>query len=278
MGARGILHDGNWRLSCSATAACLKPGRPPSLPSPSGGRRESQRGRGSPLPPRFPPPLGEGEGGGRQKRKKLPHPCPLPQAGEGVHTKFIAASSCCMGARGILHDGNWRLSCSATAACLKPGRPPSLPSPSGGRRESQRGRGSPLPPRFPPPLGEGEGGGRQKRKKLPHPCPLPQAGEGVHTKFIAASACCMGARGIFHDENWWLSCSAAGVMPQGWLAPIPAFPQRGKERRPEGTEQRWAGGRSTLTLTLSRKREREKAFPPPLGEGEGQPNASPLPA
>ena len=174
-----------------------------------------------------------------------------------------------MGARGILHDGNWRLSCSATAAWIKAGWPPSLPSPSGGRRESQRGRGSPLPPRFPPPLGEGEGGGRQKRKKLPHPCPLPQAGEGVHTKFIAASACCMGARGIFHDENWWLSCSAAGVMPQGWLAPIPAFPQRGKERRPEGTEQRWAGGRSTLTLTLSRKREREKAFPPPAGVGKG---------
>ena len=105
-----------------------------------GGRRGSQRGRGSPLPPLFPPPLGEGEGGGRQKRKKLPHPRPLPQAGEGVHTKFIAASACCMGARGILHDESWRLSCRATAARLKAGWPPSLPSPRGGRRESQRGK------------------------------------------------------------------------------------------------------------------------------------------
>ena len=169
MGVRGIFHDGNWWLSCSATAACLKPGRPPSLPSPRGGRRESQRGRGSPLPPLFPPPLGEGEGGGRQKRKTLSHPCPLPQAGEGVHTKFIAASACYMGARGIFHDENWWLSCSVTAACLKPGWPPSLPSPRGGRRASQRGRESPLSPLFPPPLGEGEGGGQQKRKTLPHP-------------------------------------------------------------------------------------------------------------
>ena len=140
MGARGILHDESWRLSCSAAAARLKAGRPPSLPSPRGGRRASQRGKDSPLPPLFPPPLGEGEGGGRQKRKKHPHPCPLPQAGEGVHTKFIAASACCMGAGGILHDGNWRLSCSATAAWIKAGRPPSLPSPKGGRRESQRGK------------------------------------------------------------------------------------------------------------------------------------------
>ena len=70
------------------------------------------------------------------------------------------------------------------------------------------------------------------------------------------------------------TCSYSGPCP----APIPAFPQRGKERRPEGTEQRWAGGRSTLTLTLSRKREREQEIPPPLGEGVGQPNASPLPA
>ena len=61
------------------------------------------------------------------------------------------------------------------------------------------------------------------------------------------------------------TCSYSGPCP----APIPAFPQRGKERRPEGTEQRWAGGRSTLTLTLSRKREREQEIPPPLGEGEG---------
>ena len=92
------------------------------------------------LPPLFPPPLGEGEGGGHQKRKTLSHPCPLPQAGEGVHTKFIATSACCMGARGILHDGNWRLSCSAKAAWIKPGRPPSLPSPRGGRKGSQRGK------------------------------------------------------------------------------------------------------------------------------------------
>ena len=109
--------------------------------------------------------------GAARRGRRSPHPCPLPQAGEGVHAKFIAASACYMGAGGILHDGNWRLSCSAAAAWIKAGWPPSLPSPSGGRRESQRGKGSPLPPLFPPPLGEGEGGSRQKRKKLPHPCP-----------------------------------------------------------------------------------------------------------
>ena len=152
----------------------------PCLP-PAGEGEQARGGRGSPLPPLFPPPLGEGEGGGRQKRKTLPHPCPLPQAGEGVHTKFIAASACYMGARGIFHDGNRRLSCSATAAWIKAGWPPSLPSPSGGRRGSQRGKDSPLPPLFPPPLGEGEGGGRQKRKTLPHPCPpasIPSPGGG----------------------------------------------------------------------------------------------------
>ena len=234
MGARGIFHGGNRWLSCSATAAWIKAGRPPSLPSPNGGRRGSQRGKGSPLPPLFPPPLGEGEGGGRQKRKKLPHPRPLPQAGEGVHTKFIAASACCMGARGILHDGNWRLSCSAKAARLKAGWPPSLPSPSGGRRESQRGKGSPLPPLFPPPLGEGEGGGRQKRKKLPHPCPLPQAGEGVHTKFIAVSACCMGARGIFHDGNWRLSCSATAARLKPGGPPSLPSPSGGRRESQRG--------------------------------------------
>ena len=61
----------------------------------------------------------------------------------------------------------------------------------------------------------------------------------------------------------YFTCSYSGPCP----APIPAFPQRGKERRPEG-------GSSTLTLTLSRKREREQEIPPPLGEGEGQPDAS----
>ena len=108
------------------------------------------------------PPKGEGEKArGEESHLSHPHPCPLPQAGEGVHTKFIAASACYMGARGILHDGNWRLSCSATAAWIKPGRPPSLPSPRGGRRGSQRGKGSPLPPLFPPPVGEGaKAGGR----------------------------------------------------------------------------------------------------------------------
>ncbi len=72
------------------------------------------------------------------------------------------------------------------------------------------------------------------------------------------------------------TCSYSGPCP----APIPAFPQRGKERRPEGAEQRWAGGRSTLTLTLSRKREREQEIPPPLGEGEGggQPGFAASPA
>ena len=117
-------------------------------------------------------------------------------------------------------------------------RPPSLPSPRGGRGGSPRRKDSPLPPLFPPPLGEGEGGGQP----------------GI---------CCF-------------TCSYSGPCP----APIPAFPQRGKERRPEGAEQRWAGGRSTLTLTLSRKREREQEIPPPLGEGEGggQPGFAASPA
>ena len=72
------------------------------------------------------------------------------------------------------------------------------------------------------------------------------------------------------------TCSYSGACP----APIPAFPQRGKERRPEGTEQRWAGGRSTFTLTLSRKRERDQEIPPPLGEGVGggQPGFAAAPA
>ena len=65
-----------------------------------------------------------------------------------------------------------------------------------------------------------------------------------------------------------------GCTPQGWLAPIPAFPQRGKERKPEGEEvhlsrlyslPHWGRvrvgaarkGRSSLTPALSRKRERE---------------------
>ncbi|OOH84410.1 hypothetical protein BMF38_15925 [Comamonas kerstersii] len=51
-----------------------------------------------------------------------------------------------------------------------------------------------------------------------------------------------------------------GGMPQGWLAPIPAFPQRGKERKPEGKESKPEGKRFTspaLTPALSRKRERE---------------------
>ena len=93
-----------------------------------------------------------------------------------------------------------------------------------------------------------------------------------------------------------------GGMPQAWQAPIPAFPQRGKERKPEGEGEKARGeevhlsrlyslprwvrvrvgatrrGSSTLTLTLSRKREREQEIPPPLDEGVGQPNASPLPA
>ena len=65
-----------------------------------------------------------------------------------------------------------------------------------------------------------------------------------------------------------------GGMPQGWQAPIPAFPQRGKERKPEGEGShlsrlyslpRWGRvrvgatrrGRSPLTPALSRLRERE---------------------
>ena len=41
---------------------------------------------------------------------------------------------------------------------------------------------------------------RGKELNPPHPSPLPQAGEGVSSKFIASSACCMGAGGIFHSE------------------------------------------------------------------------------
>ena len=44
-----------------------------------------------------------------------------------------------------------------------------------------------------------------------------------------------------------------GGMDQAWLAPIPAFPQRGKERKPEGEEVH----PPPLTPALSRKRERE---------------------
>ena len=127
-------------------------------------------------------------------------------------------------------------------------RPPSLPSPRGGKERRPEGGSSTLTltlsrkrereQEIPPPLGEGEGGGQP----------------GI---------CCF-------------TCSYSGACP----APIPAFPQRGKERRPEGTEQRWAGGRSTFTLTLSRKREREQEIPPPLGEGVGggQPGFAAAPA
>ena len=80
--------------------------------------------------------------------------------------------------------------------------------------------------------------------------PLPLVGEGGGEGGGQPGICCF-------------TCSYSGQCS----APIPAFPQRGKERRPEGAEQRWAGGRSTLTLTLSRKREREQEIPPPLGEG-----------
>ena len=141
-----------------------------------------------------------------------------------------------MGVRGIFHDGNWWLSCSATAACLKPGRPPSLPSPRGGRRESQRGRGSPLPPLFPPPLGEGEGGGRQKRKTLPsplpspaswrgsqrkldpHPRPLSQAGEGASAALNripvpARAAPCPPHR---RQSHGWPESASASCAPAGW--------------------------------------------------------------
>ena len=146
---------------------------------PPEGEGEKARGEGSHLARLYSlPHWGRVRVGAARRGRSSPHPCPLPQAGEGVHTKFIATSACCMGVRGIFHDGNWWLSCSATAACLKPGGPPSLPSPRGGRRESQRGRGSPLPPLFPPPLGEGEGGGRQKRKTLPSPQPSPASGRG----------------------------------------------------------------------------------------------------
>ncbi|OOH87748.1 hypothetical protein BMF38_03280 [Comamonas kerstersii] len=72
-----------------------------------------------------------------------------------------------------------------------------------------------------------------------------------------------------------------GGMDQGWQAPIPAFPQRGKERKPEGEGEKARGeevhlsrlyslprwgrvgvgaarrGRRSLTPALSRKRERE---------------------
>ena len=44
-----------------------------------------------------------------------------------------------------------------------------------------------------------------------------------------------------------------GGMDQAWLAPIPAFPQRGKESKPEGKSLT----SPTLTPALSRKRERE---------------------
>ena len=67
--------EGGANLAFAASPAHIQGrARPPSLPSPRGGRREGQRGKDSSLPPLFPPPLGEGEGGGHQKRKKLPSP------------------------------------------------------------------------------------------------------------------------------------------------------------------------------------------------------------
>ena len=128
-----------------------------------------------------------------------------------------------------------------------------------------------------------------------HALPLPLVGEGRGEGDSFPPPLGEGEGGG-QPGICYFTCSYSGPCP----APIPAFPQRGKERRPEGSEQRWAGGRSTLTLTLSRLRERVffslvhvlplplvgegrgegDSFPPPLGEGEGggQPGFAASPA
>ena len=94
---------------------------------------------------------------------------------------------------------------------------------TGGYHAAPRRHGSRLAGPHPclPPAGEGEEArGEESHLSHPHPCPLPQAGEGVHTKFIASSACCMGVRGILHDENpanrrehHWCSINRSLVQP-----------------------------------------------------------------
>ena len=104
----------------------------------------------------------------------------------------------------------------------------------GATRRGRRSSPPALPPLFPPPLGEG--GGHQKRKTLPSPLPSPASGRGSSYQIHSCQRLLYGR--WRHISLWELAAimQRHGCTPQGWLAPIPAFPQRGKERKPEGEE------------------------------------------
>ena len=163
------------------------------------------------------PPFLSSPNGGRRRIPPPPHP--LPQAGEGVqgaalvhhrtpaarlacfHIKIQISGGCLNGATKERSEfrRTGRLQGSPFLSPISFGDAKEMGSAVGPRPDSlpQHKHTAPTRSKGPhphlPPAGEGDA--------CPLTPPLPQAGKGVNTKFIAASACCISARGIFHSKN-----------------------------------------------------------------------------